>query len=418
MDKNLSSPSLLTEDDKPMHPIVILFLILPFGIIQGYLTVTLAFLYSKAGVSVEEVAGLIGVSLIPSILRFLWAPLVDITLTVKKWYLIGNVISAAGILAIGILPAKESSVPLLMVIVLFSYFAVTFVSLSVSNIMAYDTRPEIQGRAGGYYNAGGLGGIGIGGGFGLWLAVRLPSVWMVGGVLAIACLLCCLAILYVKEPASTIKVKRVSETIGNLFKDIWLTLKAKAGYLALFLALMPLGTGSAGSLFAALAKDWNASADTVALITGVLGGIITSIGCLLGGWICDKINRQLAYLLFGAFQGICAVGMAFCPHTQVLYIIWTLAYSIANGFAYAGFSAFVLEAMGKGAAATKYNIYSGLSNIPIYIVTIIDGWADTHWGANGMLNTEALCALAAIILFLAFKAVANIRRTSPAISGA
>ena len=188
MDKNLSGPSLLTEDDKPMHPIVILFLILPFGIIQGYLTVTLAFLYSKAGVSVEEVAGLIGVSLIPSILRFLWAPLVDITLTVKKWYLIGNVISAAGILAIGILPAKESSVPLLMVIVLFSYFAVTFVSLSVSNIMAYDTRPEIQGTAGGYYNAGGLGGIGIGGGFGLWLAVRLPSVCMDGWGRACHCL--------------------------------------------------------------------------------------------------------------------------------------------------------------------------------------------------------------------------------------
>lgn len=110
MKSDLSNPSpLLAEPGKPMHPVVILFLILPYGIIQGYLTVTLAFLYSKAGVSVQEVAGLIGVSLIPSTLRSLWAPLVDITLTVKKWYLIANVLSAAGILAIGLLPGRHST---------------------------------------------------------------------------------------------------------------------------------------------------------------------------------------------------------------------------------------------------------------------------------------------------------------------
>jgi MFS transporter, PAT family, beta-lactamase induction signal transducer AmpG len=143
--------------------------------------------------------------------------------------------------------------------------------------------------------------------------------------------------------------------------------------------------------------------------------VITVAGCLLGGWICDIINRQLAYVLFGLAQAICAIGMAFCPHTELMYIIWTSLYSFANGLAYAGFSAFVLEAIGKGAAATKYNIYGGLSNTPIYVMTLIDGWAHTRWGATGMLNTEAAVAAVGVVIFFVFKALSDMRRPAIAV---
>jgi len=150
----------MTINQKQAHPIVFLFLILPFGIMQGYLTVTLAFMYSRAGISVEQVAALVGLSILPSIFKFLWAPLVDITLSVKKWYLIANVIASAGILMMGVLPIRAGNIPLLGVIILISFFAVTFISLTVSSFMAYDTLPDTKGRAGGYYNIGGTGGVG------------------------------------------------------------------------------------------------------------------------------------------------------------------------------------------------------------------------------------------------------------------
>jgi len=403
----------MTINQKQAHPIVFLFLILPFGIMQGYLTVTLAFMYSRAGISVEQVAALVGLSILPSIFKFLWAPLVDITLSVKKWYLIANVIASAGILMMGVLPIRAGNIPLLGVIILISFFAVTFISLTVSSFMAYDTLPDTKGRAGGYYNIGGTGGVGLGGGAGLWMAQRLSENWLVSAILALVCLLCCIALFFVKEPVSTIKVKKAATNLLNLLKDVWLTLKAKAGVLALFLSFLPLGTGAAGTLFAAMAKDWHANADTVAIITGVLGGIVTSIGCLLGGWICDIINRQLAYVLFGALQAVCAIGMAYCPHTQIFYVIWTIVYSIANGLAYAGFTAFVLEVIGKGAASTKYNLYGGLSNVPIYFMTIIDGWANTRFGPRGLLNTEALCAVGGIILFFVVKRLLGVKGVSP-----
>jgi PAT family beta-lactamase induction signal transducer AmpG len=398
------------DKSKPAHPFVFLVLALPQGIWQGYATITLAYVYSKAGISVENIAVLIATTILPPIFKFLWAPLIDLTLTVKKWYYVSVIVVAAIILGISFIPVRASILPLLNMLFLLLSFAGTFISMSVTSLMAYDTSDDTKGRAGGYFNGGAVGGIGVGGGFGLWLAERLASGWLVGAVLALTCLACCVTLLYVKEPAITIRVKKVSQTMVNLFKDIWAVLKKRAGVLALFLCFLPFGTGAAGSLFATVAKDWSASANTVALITGTLGGIITVAGCLLGGWVCDKINRQLAYVLFGLSQGFCAIGMAFCPHTEFMYIAWTSLYSLSNGLAYAGFTAFVLEAIGKGAAATKYNIYAGLSNTPIYFMTLIDGWAHTRWGATGMLTTEAVAAGAGVVLFFGFKSLNSIRR--------
>ena len=152
----------------PVHPAIFTLLILPLGIITGYVTVTIAWLYAKEGISVEKIAALVGAILIPNILRFIWAPLVDSTLSLKKWYLIANIISSFGILATGILPIKESSLPLLTFIVIFSNFTITFLSMAIEGLMAHDVPEDLKGRASGFFQAGVLGGAGLGGGIGLF----------------------------------------------------------------------------------------------------------------------------------------------------------------------------------------------------------------------------------------------------------
>jgi PAT family beta-lactamase induction signal transducer AmpG len=386
---------------KHAHPSVFLFLFLPFGIMSGYVTVTFAYLFSKAGVSLEQVAALIAASLLPSVLKFLWVPIVDSSLTLKKWYVIGTIITAVGILATGLLPIKESSLPLLTIIVVAANVAVTFSGMATNGLMAHDTPDELRGIAGGYLQAGNLGGAGIGGGAGLWLAQHISYAWVSPAALAVACLLCCFGLLFIREVDSGVKAESPITTISNLSKDIWLTLKTRLGVLAMILCFLPLGTGAASNLWAAVAGDWHATADTVAIVTGVLGGIVTSVGCLAGGWLCDRMDRQVAYLAFGLMQAVAAVAMAFAPHTEAMYIIWTLMYAFTNGFAYAAFTAFVLDAIGKGAAATKYTVYASLSNIPIYYMTLVDGWAHTHYGPGGMLNVEAACAVVGALLFMA-----------------
>ena len=51
--------------------------------------------------------------------------------------------------------------------------------------------------------------------------------------------------------------------------------------------------------------------------------------------------------------------------TQVMFVVFTSLYAFVLGLCYAAFGAVTLETIGTGAAATKYNIIAGISNIPI-----------------------------------------------------
>lgn len=396
MRKKSTSPNL----DKHPHPSIFMFLFLPFGVWSGYVTVTIGYMLTKAGIPLEKVAPIIAITLLPNIFKFIWAPLVDTTLKVKKWYIIANAGTALGILLTAILPLKVENLTLLTVIIFFSSLVNTIVAMSTESLLAHDTPDHLKGRAAGYLNAGNLGGLGLGGGAGLWLAQRVSDPWMAGGLIALSCLLCSFGLYYLSEPTSFIKEKKYFRTIGNLNRDIWTVVKSRMGILALFLCFLPLGTGAASNLWSSVSGDWNASADTVALIIGVGGGLLSAAGCLVGGYVCDIMDKKKAYILFGVVQASCAVAMAFSPHTELMFIIWASTYAFSSGLAYAGFSSFVLEVIGKGAAATKYNVFASLSNAPIYYMIYIDGWAHGKWGAFGMLTTEAIMALLGIVVFI------------------
>jgi len=70
----------------------------------------------------------------------------------------------------------------------------------------------------------------------------------------------------------------------------------------------------------------------------------------------------------------------------------------------------LLEAIGKGAAATKYNLLAGIANGPIMYLSWLDGqahvWHAPHWlpqsGTTLMLLTEALVPLAGTLVLLTF----------------
>lgn len=407
---NLFSSS---TSEKHPHPSVFMFLFLPFGVMSGYVSVTIGFLLTRAGIPLVQVAPLIAMTLLPNIFKFIWAPLVDTTLSVKKWYLIANVITAIGILMTGILPLKVEYLTLMTVIIFLASFASTFIAMATESLMAHDTPDNLKGRAGGWSQAGNLGGLGLGGGVGLWLAEVLPEPWMAGAIIAFACLFCSLGLTFLSEPKSFLREKSYLQTIGNLNRDIWIVLKSRMGFLALFLCFLPIGSGAASNLWSTISNDWSASANTVALIIGVIGGILSAIGCLVGGWICDLMDRKKAYILFGILQALCAVGMAYSPRTEQMFILWTSLYALSTGLTYAGFTAFVLEAIGKGAAATKYNVFASLSNAPIYYMIYIDEWAHGKWSAFGMLTIESIMALIGMILFITI--FVSVNRMKPVI---
>ncbi len=400
------------------HPFLFGILIIPFGVLGGYLSIAVAFPLRQAGFSVAQIAGLIALGLVPNVWKFAWAPIADTTLTRKKWYWISSVIVAVGVFATGAVPATKAGFWLLSAVVLVSNVAGTFLGMAAEGLLAYGTDENEKGRAGGWYQAGNLGGAGIGGGLGLWLAQTLPAPWMASAIVGFLCLLCGCALFGIDEPPAEHRHPNYLVTLKNVGLDVWGVAKSRLGFLALVLCFLPIGSGAAGGLWATVAGDWHTGAAVVELWTGVLAGVFSAIGCVAGGWVCDRMNRQAGYMLFGALQAANAIAMALLPHTMAMFIVWTSVYSFITGLTYAGFSAFVLEAMGRGAAATKYNVFASLSNFPIWYMTLIDGWAHTHYGRHGasafLLVEAALCS-AGLVVFLGVTSVVNARaRWQPA----
>jgi MFS family permease len=285
-------------------------------------------------------------------------------------------------------------------VVLLSNLASTFLAMSVESLMVYGTRTDQLGRASGWFQAGNLGGQGLGGGAGLWMFQVLPAPWMSGAVLGAVCALCSLALLLLREPPALARSGKFVHDLRGVLADLWQVARSRPGFLALLIVFLPIGTGAASNLWSAVADDWHASASTVALVTGVLGGMVSMAGCLVGGYVCDRMDRRRAYILYGALQAACAVAMALAPRTEAMYILFTMTYALITGLTYAGFSAVVLEAIGLGAAATKYNAFASLSNMPIAYMTVVEGWAQTRWNVGGMLFAEALLAVAGMVIFV------------------
>ncbi len=436
---------------KGPHPAVFLLVILPFGASFGYVSVALNYLaVNREHVPVAAFAKVIAAAFFVHGIKFLWAPVVDKTLTKRTWYLIALGLTVAGTLASSVMPLGESTLPALTLVVVASQLGLTLMGMACENFLG-DLPDGEKGRASGWYQAGNFIGLGLGGDLALELSSKLPHGWMVGAVMGALMLPCALALIWIPEPprhegSLLLALKGLLlDLVGLLVELRWdrqrhpgplaalrerlarttpagrqaLTVALNVlGITGLMICLSPVGSGAAANLWPSIATDWHASQQMVARVTGAFGGLAGGLGALLGGVLADRLNRRLAYALAGFVTALTATSMAFGPRTDWAYAAFTLLYALFNGMAFAAFSAFVLETIGQGSVATKYNIFASLANIAIGYMTRIDSSAyarplpqalKDH--ASTMLFTDAGCTLLGIVGLLLMVAVA--RRFAP-----
>jgi MFS transporter, PAT family, beta-lactamase induction signal transducer AmpG len=414
------------EHSHRVRPWFWFFLNLPFGATSGFVQVTLAYVLKGYGVSDAKIAGLIALNTLPHTWKFFWSPIADTTLSRKTWYRIANAFSSATILAIAFVPITRppytwdwhswlvpGNVPALLGTFIFiNSLSITVLGMAVEGLMAHSTPPEQRGRAAGWFQGGNLGGAGLGGGLALLIA-EYTSTRVALIVLAVILFGCQLMLRFVPEAprvtaeGTLAKRKTFNEAMGEffgalkaVFKDLRAMLWSRRGIIGLTICFLPIGSGAAQGLFSALAGRWNASAELVAITTGMLGGVISMLGCLAGGWVSDKLGRRVAYAVSGAFLAVVAIGMGLAPRNEYTYVFFTLTYAAGTGVSYACFTGLVLDIIGTGAVATKYNALASLSNIPIWYMTLVAGWASTKYGAVKMLYIDAGSEFVGIALLL------------------
>ena len=396
-----------------VHPAVWFVLILPFGALGGFVGVGLTFLATTHGLSITEGALLNGAQLLSQWMKWIWAPLVDITLTPRRWHLLSTALTAAGTLAMSLIPLGPRTLVVLLAVIAVTSLVNTVVAMAIEACMTADTPPDQAGRVSAWYQAGNLGGTGLGGGLGLWLLETLPQPWMAGAIMGALMLACCGALAFVNErPATPHRVGEVGllAAVRGVARDLVQTLRSTGGMLAALLLVLPIGTGAGSGVLtqAAVAAHWGAGAREVGLLQGTLAGLITAAGCFAGGALCKRVHPRSAYAAIGVALAGIASAMALAPATVTTYIVASTVYNFAVGMAYAAYSATTLDAIGHTAGATKFSTMASLANFPIWWLGLLLGWMADHRGPAAMLHTEAALSVIGVALFAL--AVVGVRR--------
>lgn len=402
---------------RPPPPFLYFILFLPFGATTVFVSLTVVNIWSADKTIGEAALGaMVAMNILPHTFKVLWAPIVDTVWNGRAWYIVGNLVSSAAILATGFVPVSKGNMGLLTGLVLLNGFATTFVGMTTEALMAHVCPPEQRGMAAGWSQAGNVGG-GIVGALALSLydwsgIVSLPAI-VVSVVLAM-----CSVVLLALPPIHPIDRPTLVESAKELGRDIKGIFWSRLGIIAAALSLLPIGSGAAANLFGAKAfvAEWGVPQKYVGPLNGIVGGIAAILGSLAGGALSNKIEKKRAYAVSGVALALTAFAMALMPRTAWSYVLWVFGYWFALGMCYAAFTAFVLDIIGKGAAATKYNLLASLANIPITLMGRWDGQVAEAHGHGSMLWFDGAMGIAGAVVLLVIAALALPKRRAQSVS--
>jgi MFS family permease len=356
------------------------------------------YLLRNAGLPVDRIAEISALALAPAIWYFLWAPVVDVGFRRRTWLILSSGMSAACLWA-ALLQPLPSRVVAFAVLVVAGSILNMLVSAANGGLMAVTIPDHQRGRAGGWYQAGNVGGGALGAGLTLWLAPYLSAVGLANAV-AMMIFLPSLAALALSEPRTASIAPR--QHLAEMLSDLKIMFRSRTSLAGFAIFLCPMGAAGAANLFSGVAVDYRASAQTVVWINGFGGALFTVLGSLAGGFVCDRIPRRLAYALAAILMGICGAGMMLAPFTPTVFAGGVSLYLVTQGLIFAAYSALMLELIGAGgrSAATRFTLYNAAGNAPVAYMTWLDGQGYKRFGPRGLLGTDALSNLVAAAIFV------------------
>ena len=389
---------LARNNERTCPPFVFFFLhactAWPVGVVGLALSSSLV----GAGVSVQSVGSVIAANSLAFTLEFVWAPMVDSSLTRRRWFAIGVAAMSACLIALLVAPWRAVEVPLLTGLAFCAASGAAIAAVAVKGAMAYEIPPARLVSASAYYTAGGTVSKAIAGGGTLWLLTHLSSRPLAAGISVGASLLAGSWIVLV-SPTKSLASRGVPAALISTVADLWRFIRTPEGILAAVMCVIPFGCGTEAGLIGAIAREWQVTPDQLAAF-GVLTALSTTAGAMVGGWFSMRFGSWHAYVLFGWLLIALVVGFAWSPRTPLWFLVVELVYRAVATASYATLLGIVMKAIGKGAASTKAAVLWSLANLAFAYPTLIEGVVHDRNGTVAMLLTDAGLAIASFGILL------------------
>ena len=386
-------------------PVTFLVLALPYGLGFGFCGLWVPFALTRAGFPLSLTASIVAVGITANVFRFLYAPIIDATLTVPRWYLIGLVSCVGMTIALSTTALVREAAGTVTAMVFLCQVSTTLVMNPIGALMATTVEESMKGRAAGWCQAGNNGGQGLAG-IAIWVSNHYSNA-VAGATVATIMGACALGLLFVAEPvqqAAGAWMRRL-QTLG---RDLLVMARNPTSVLIMALILTPIGVGAATAIWPAVAAEWGASADRVAFDTGILSAAAATAGAVIGGQIADRLGRWWAYFGSGVALAIFSVQVVLMARTPSTYDLGVIGYAFFTGMGTAAWCALVLVATGRTAVATTYAALASIGNLPNAYMTWIDGLIHDRNGVTAMFIAEAMITLVCVAFgLLALKRISS-----------
>ncbi len=371
---------------------------LSFGLVIGFSITALPYLLTKSGISLDRVAVVSATVMSPTAWGFLLNPVLDTGFTRRTYCWITVGIAAISI-ALALSALSLHHLGIMTMLLLLGELCMVLFGNAVSGWTAEFVPESARGAVGGWTNVANLGGGALGSLAVMSLSARLSGGWLGLGMMATILLGAAPLLFFPKARASSFALRQV---FSDSIRATWQACKNRQFLIGLALFLAPASSVAAINLFSGLGQDFGASHATVIVVTGAGCALIASIGSLLGGFLSGRFPRGYVYLAAGMAAALCALTLAFLPHTREAFIWGVLLYNGFAGIIYAAFTALGLEIVGHTSvvASTQLGLFAATTNAAIDFMTWADGRGYHAFGARGLLCVDGFAALATAIPLL------------------
>ncbi|MGH7442360.1 MAG: hypothetical protein ACREKE_06785, partial [bacterium] len=296
----------------------------PFGLVAGFTITVLPFLLTRAGVTLDHVASVSATVMSPVFWGFLLNPLLDTGLSRQTYCWIMTGVAAVS-LGLGMWTLSPQHLGLATGFLLVAELSVVLYGGALGGWTTEFVPESLRGSVGGWTNVANLGAGALGALVVMSVASRGAAPRWIGLGLGLTVAATASPLFFFpKAKKSTFALRQV---FSDAMRGIWRASTRRECLVGFALFLTPASAVAAINLFSGMGKDFHTTPETVIWVTGAGAAITASVGSLLGGYLSGRLPRGYVYLSAGIAASLCALTMAFTPHTRVAFIWGVLLYN-------------------------------------------------------------------------------------------
>lgn len=367
-------------------PWVFVLMPLPYGIFLGYIQTPLPYLLRQVGYPVDQIGSMVAFVLLPMALYFLWSPVVDFWLRRRTWMITLSAVSGAMLMSAILLLAHHTN---LATWLLFGGLSVNLMTTACGGgLLALTQTEQGKPKAAAWMQGGMLAAQALGGATLLYFSKHLsvPLTCLIAGLLV--SVPAAIALTIPEPPPQTRDFLKTCAVMGREIRETLFSWKSLPG---LLLLVSPVGSGSAQSLYAAMAKDYAVGERGVMLLNGLLGGVLTMLGAFLAVGAPAHWDRRVLYGVAGVACATSGIFLALAPMRPMEYFFGVGLYMLTTGMCYAFFLGVVMYTLGDAgkSASSRYTILVSLGNLPVVYMTKVEGWGYGLFGPRAVPGLDA-----------------------------